>query len=386
MLEKTLERIGGFGAFVRPGQTVLIRPDQSVPRLAEDGATADPLLIGALTRMAHEAGAAKVQVAASSSGFLDSFACMQTTGMAAAAEREGAELLDLGSDRVPNREVEMSEAKLLHRVPLPVPLLEADVVIAAMKARTDWLDTVSGSLEFCAGSLNQNWRAVQSAEEGIMERFADVLMALRPNLCVTDALICGEGDEPHAGMPRWCGCIVASTDPVAMDVAIAALLGQDWSKLRLAAAAEERGLGSKAPMVMLGTPLERVSFSAWPAHRDLQYLPVSVRVGKGVSEFGTIGQVKQALETLFRDGLPQQALHRRGTPTIMIGDVNDPEFERHLREGPYIVFDDAAQQKYKSDPRVFFVPGHPVLHNAMEELIRILQIENVKQPDVHFPK
>jgi hypothetical protein len=32
------------------------------------------------------------------------------------------------------------------------------------------------------------------------------------------------------------------------------------------------------------------------------------------------------------------------------------------------VFDDAALGKYKNDPRVHFVPGHPVLRDAMPEL------------------
>jgi hypothetical protein len=33
----------------------------------------------------------------------------------------------------------------------------------------------------------------------------------------------------------------------------------------------------------------------------------------------------------------------RGTPTIMIGAVDDPNFEQHLEEGPYVVFDNAAK-------------------------------------------
>ncbi|MGH9582077.1 MAG: DUF362 domain-containing protein [Bryobacteraceae bacterium] len=379
MLREALERIGGFEAFAKPGQTVLIRPDQSVPRLAEEGSTTDPLLVGALIRLAREAGAAKVQVAASSSGFLDSLECMQITGIAAVAIREGAEVIDLGSDRVPNREVDLPEARFLHRVRLPVPLLEAEVIIAAPKARTDYLDAISGSAEFCAGSLNQIWRALQSSEGDILERFADIMTVVRPDLWITDALICGEGDGPHASLPRWCGCLLASADPVAIDILTASLMGRDPSKLRFAAAAEERGLGNKAPIVILGTPLERVAFQAWPSHEGFEYLPVNVLIGKGVSRSGSIGHVKSALETLVRRGLLQQALHTAGTPTIMIGDVDDPEFERHVKEGPYIVFDDAAQPKYRNDPRTFFVPGHPVLSTAMRELMRILQIGEGRQ-------
>jgi uncharacterized protein (DUF362 family) len=378
LVAETLDRIGGFGAFVKPGQTVLIKPDQSVPRLAEDGATTDPLLVRALVRMAREAGAAKVQVAASSSGFFDSLACMEITGVAAAAEQEGAELIDLGSDRTPYREVDLPDGRLLHKALLPVPLLEADVIIAALKARTDSLDIISGSVGFCGGALNQSWRTLQR-EDSMLERFADVMTVLRPDLLIADALICGEGDGPHAGVPRWLGCMLACSDPVAMDVMIGALLGCDWTRLRFAAALEQRGLGNREPMVMLGMPLERVSFTAWPAHRGFEHLPVNIIAGKGVSEFGTLRHVKSALEVLLHRGLLQEVLHTAGTPTIMIGDADDPEFERHLQQGPYIVFDDAAQAKYREDPRIFFVPGHPVVRGTARELSRILQIEKIER-------
>ena len=54
----------------------------------------------------------------------------------------------------------------------------------------------------------------------------------------------------------------------------------------------------------------------------------------------------------------------------MIGDIEDPDFEAHLEQGPYIVFDDAARDRYKNDPRVTFVGGHPVLRDAMQGLIK----------------
>ena len=49
--------------------------------------------------------------------------------------------------------------------------------------------------------------------------------------------------------------------------------------------------------------------------------------------------------------------------------MEDPHFEAHLKEGPYVVVDDAARPEYKNDPRVFFIPGHPVLRSAMPKLM-----------------
>jgi uncharacterized protein (DUF362 family) len=376
ILREVLDRLGGFDAFVKPGQSVLIKPDQSVPQIAEEGSTTDPLLVAGLIRMAHEAGASKVLVGASSSGFLDSLRCMQATGVAAIAQREGAELIDLGSEHIPSREIHLTEGRRLRSVRLPAPLIEAEVVIAVPKAKTDYLDTISGSLDFCAGGINQKLRAVLSSEADMLDQFADIMTVVRPDLCIVDALICGEGDGPDANWPRWCGCILASADPVALDVSISTLLGRDPDTLHFAGALEQRGLGSRAPIVFLGTPLERVAFRAWPAHAGFDHLPVNVLIGKGVTPAGTIGHVKGALETLVRQGVLPLALNPDRTPTIMIGEVEDPAFERHIQEGSYIVFDDAALPKYKNDARVHFVPGHPVLDHATPELMGILAAEN----------
>src|SRR5689334_5727830 len=116
---QTIDLIGGMSRFVRPGQTVLIKPNQTVYFSAEEGCTTDPYLIGAVIRLAKEAGAGRVQVAESSGGFFDSIKCMEITGVAAMAEKEGAELINLGT--APTRQVEIPKGRLLRSVPLPEP-------------------------------------------------------------------------------------------------------------------------------------------------------------------------------------------------------------------------------------------------------------------------
>src|ERR1041385_5335911 len=127
LVKEALDHLGGMQAFVKPGQTVLIKPNQTVYYSAEEGCTTDPLVVGALIRLAREAGAARIQVAESSGGSFSSLECMRITGMAAIAEREGAEVIDLGSDDIPNRIVELPLGKTMNRAPIPAPLLDADV-------------------------------------------------------------------------------------------------------------------------------------------------------------------------------------------------------------------------------------------------------------------
>lgn len=374
LVREALDHLGGMSRFVKPGQTVLIKPNQTVFYSAEEGCTTDPLVVGALVRLAKEAGAGRVQVAESSGGFFSSLECMKNTGVAAVAEKEGAELIDLGSDDVPNRTVTVPGGEVIREVPLPAPLLDADVIINAPKAKNHHIEPITGALKNWVCVVNQNWRLSNHGDDEMIGRFMDIMLVSRPTLCVVDALIAGAGDGPIANLPHWCGSILASTDPVATDVSIARLLGRDWERLSFAKEAERRGLGVREPIEYVGARLEDVAINAWAGHEDFDYLPVNFLVGSGVTLAGTIGHVKSVLDSLLRRGELNQVIWLKGTPTIMVGAVDDPNFEEHLREGPYVVFDDAAKPEYKHDPRVYFVPGHPVLRTAMPELMKGLGV------------
>jgi uncharacterized protein (DUF362 family) len=368
LAEEALAHLGGMRNFVKPGQTVLIKPNITVFYTAEEGCTTDPYLVAALVRMAKEAGASRVIVGESSGGMFSSVRNMKITGIGPAAEREGAELIDLGSDKTPNRMVALPRGKLLKEVPLPAPLLDADVIIDVPKAKTHENTKITGALKNWVGVVNQHWRQHNHGTD-TAQRIMDIMTAVPPALCVVDAIICGEGDGPVANLPRWCGCVLASTDPVATDVTIARLLGRDdWRELDYPRLAAERGLGVM-DVEYAGTPLEQVAFEAWHNHSDFNYYPINFLVGNGVSMEGTVGHVKSALDSMVRRGELREVIWLNGTPTIMVGEIDDPHFEEHLKQGPYLVFDDAAKDRYKNDPRVYFVPGHPVLREAMPNLM-----------------
>jgi uncharacterized protein (DUF362 family) len=374
LVRDALEHLGGMEHFVRSGNTVLLKPNQTVFYSAEEGCTTDPLVVGALIQLAREAGAARVQVAESSGGFFSSSDCMRVTGMARIAKKFDAELIDLGSDDVPNNVVAIPNGEVIREVPLPRPVLDADVIVDVPKAKNHHIEPISGALKNWVGLVNQRWRNHNHGDVDMIKRFMDIMSVARPHLTVADAIICGEGDGPIANLPRWCGCVLASDDPVAIDVTIARLLGHDPDKLQFAREAEKRGIGVRDPIEYRGVPLQQVAFPAWKGHEGFDYLPINFLVGEGVTLEGTIGHVKSVLDSMMRRGQLNEVIALKGTPTVMIGTIEDPTFEAHLQEGPYLVFDDAALPKYKEDKRVHFVGGHPVLRDAMPELMKGLGV------------
>jgi uncharacterized protein (DUF362 family) len=369
VVREAIDLLGGMVEFVKAGDTVLLKPNLTVFYGTEEGCTTDPLVVGALIRLAKEAGAERVIVGESSGEFFDSIQCMRITGVAAVAEREGAEIVDLGSDATPNRDVKLAGGEI---VPRPAPLLDADVIINVPKAKTHHYEPVSGALKNWMGTCNQNWRQIHHGDDDSIKRFVEIMAHRKPDLNVVDALIAGEGDGPIANQPHWCGCILASTDPVAIDVSIARLLSQEKSKItfKYAAEAERQGLGTQTNIEYVGRQLDDVKIPAWGGHEGFDYLPINFLVGTGVSLAGTIGHVKSAIDSMLRRNDLNNLIWLKGTPTIMIGNCEDPQFEEHLKEGPYLVFDDAARDEYKNDSRVHFVGGHPVLRDAMTGLLK----------------
>lgn len=369
LVKEAIDLLGGIEGFIKAGNTVLIKPNLTVFYSAEEGCTTDPLVVGALIMLAKEAGASRVIVGESSGGFFDSLESMRITGTAAVAEREGAELLNLGSDETPNRDVKLSSGET---VPLPAVLLDADVIINVPKAKTHHYEPVSGALKNWMGVVNQNWRLDYHGNDDSIARFVAIMAITKPTLNVVDALIAGEGDGPIANQPHWCGCILASTDPVATDISISRLLKQENSSIsfKYAEEGERQGLGTRTNIEYVGKQIEEVAINAWSGHEGFEYLPINFLVGTGVSLAGTVGHVKSVIDSMLRRNDLNNLIWLKGTPTIMIGDTDDPEFEEHLKEGPYIVFDDSARDEYKRDPRVYFVPGHPVLRTAMPELMK----------------
>jgi uncharacterized protein (DUF362 family)/beta-glucosidase/6-phospho-beta-glucosidase/beta-galactosidase len=368
--------LGGMPRFVRPGQTVLIKPNQTIWRLARDGVTTDPRVVAALARLAREAGAATVQVGECSSCGQVTREVMAITGMATAARAAGAEPVYF--DEVEQVDVDVPHGALIRRIPVPRPLLEADVVIACPKLKTHFLDPVTGAIKSWVGAVRQDTMH-RLHRDRVQETVADLLTVTRPDLAVLDAVVAGEGDGPVAGSGRFVGCVLASDDPVALDVIAGDLAGFDGATMRFPGAAAARGIGTteRAKIDVVGTPLAEARVRLVPARLDgwTGRYPVRVIAGEGVTLEGTLGHFKGFADLWQALGAWHAVVATRGRPTFLIGRAEDPDLEAHLREGAYFVLDDVALDQYKHDPRVTFIPGSPIGNEMMPVIMEALGVD-----------
>jgi uncharacterized protein (DUF362 family) len=376
LAREALSHLGGMERFVRPGQTVLIKPNLTVFRLAKDGCTTDPRLVAALVRLAQAAGAGRVQVGECSSCGQVTREMMETTGLGRLAEQAGAELVYF--DEVEQVEVDVPRGKLIHRIPVPRPLLEADVVIDCPKLKTHFLDPVTGAIKNWGGAARQDTMH-RLHRDRVEETVADLMSVTRPDLVVMDAIVAGEGNGPVANRPRFVGCVVASDDPVAHDVIAAELAGFDGESMRFPRAAASRGvgIGERGRIDVLGVPLETARVRLVPSQNEgwTERYPIRIIAGEGVTMEGTLGHFR-GFADFWQDLHSWDAVVKlKGRPTFMIGRAEDPEFEAHVKEGPYVVLDDAALEKYKRDARVVFIPGSPIGNEMMPAILHGLGVE-----------
>ncbi len=176
---------------------------------------------------------------------------------------------------------------------------------------------------------------------------------------------------------------MASTDPVAADVTLARLFGLDHTNIRMANTAAVYGVGinNLDDIELAGASFEDAAVNVKPADPSVHRFPCNVVAGQGpgATMEGTLGHWKTIADGWMKAGV-WRLFTMRGTPTFMFGDVEDPDFEAHLREGPYVVLDDAARDEYKYHPEVTFVPGSPVPQSYIQnEMVQGMGFGSVYQ-------
>ena len=129
------------------------------------------------------------------------------------------------------------------------PVFEADLIINLPKLKTHTLALYTGAIKNLFGTIpGSRKREMHLRAPGIQDFsrvLVDVLELVRPGLTIMDGIIGQEGDGPGIrGTPRRYGCLVASTDPVALDTVIAAAMGFRPGEVLHLAEASARGLGN----------------------------------------------------------------------------------------------------------------------------------------------
>jgi uncharacterized protein (DUF362 family)/Pyruvate/2-oxoacid:ferredoxin oxidoreductase delta subunit len=213
-LAEALGALGELSTFVRPGQTVLVKPNLFSPHAPEDAVTTHPELVRQVVRACVMAGAGRIWVGDSPVGTNAESALWSRTGMTDAVAETPAVLK---SWHVTQRPLPCGSDRLA----VPEWYAEVDVVISLPKLKTHALTTMTCALKNVYGmvsGLAKTQFHVKYPSPRTMSAFlVRVFGVLKPHLTIVDAVTAMEGNGPAHGRPLPVGVLLAGCDAVAVD-------------------------------------------------------------------------------------------------------------------------------------------------------------------------
>jgi len=231
--------------------TVLIKPNLSCARPAGSGLVTNVDVVEAMVRMVAEQGARPVVGDLPILGW-DVARVYDATGIRA-IERAGGELLNWETNHV---EIQLPGAKVLKKVRIARPAIEADAIINMPVLKHHFFTHVSGGLKNLFGLVQPGFRPVVHVL-GLDEPLVDLYAFLRPRIAlnVMDATFIAQSvraSGPYYGPTAarsvsQLNTILASPDAVALDAVAADIVGVDPADLEMARIAADRGLGDLSP-------------------------------------------------------------------------------------------------------------------------------------------
>jgi uncharacterized protein (DUF362 family) len=254
MVRRALDLLGGLERLDLAGRPVLLKPN--VVSAAPAPATTDPRVVEAVGRLAREAGAGALAVGDMSAVLrLPSRPNLVATGIARAAEAIGARVLAFDEDewvevRPPGVTLEKAVyvARAVHETErlISVPVVKAH--------RNAGFSCALKNSVGCVHGRNKPW---MHGTAGWEPAVAELSLAVRPHLYVVDGLAVMASGGPWSGERVATQLILASGDPVALDVVALALLkhlgrsetlatGTVWEQGQIRRAVE-LGVGARGP-------------------------------------------------------------------------------------------------------------------------------------------
>jgi uncharacterized protein (DUF362 family) len=205
---------GGFGRVVRPGDSVLLKPNFNSGD-PPPNSTDIPFLV-ALVRLLRDHGAGRVVVGESSRHPPTSSRYeMARTGVFEACAREGAEVVVFGEGKWAPVRV---NGVYFRRLEVARTLLECERLVYACCLKTHWLSKFTASIKHSVGLVRPRNRASLHFGGHFEERVAEIAAAVSPDLAVIDARSVYVRGGPCYGLARYPGVILAGVDRVALDV------------------------------------------------------------------------------------------------------------------------------------------------------------------------
>ncbi|HHX63530.1 MAG TPA: DUF362 domain-containing protein [Chloroflexi bacterium] len=261
VLARCLDDLGGIGRYVRPGQTVVIKPNITADMPACTGGTTHVEIAEALVGQLRLAGAGRIIVAEGTGRFGTSHeTAFLHNGWREMAARTGIELYNL--DAGPHRTVDLPDRRYTGELPISELVLDADVLISIPCLKTHVSTDYTVALKNSFALTPQATRSEIHRASMIEEALVDINRIRPPDLVVVDGW---DGAEGIAGgtnfdRPARARLMLVGGDAVAVDLIARELMRFDAPTRYLTWAAESGiGIGDRSRIDVLGDDVSACS-------------------------------------------------------------------------------------------------------------------------------
>lgn len=226
-LDILLDPLGGMGNFIEKGDKVLLKVNLLSPSDISKAVTTHPELIRAVAKAVRRVGG---------NPFIgDSPAGPFTKGRLEAAYKKSGILKMSKEENIPLNydtsvvKKEVKKGVVLKKTPICKFIYDADKIIALPKFKTHTYQYMTLACKIMYGAIPGLTKGKYHAQFPKRETFADmmldILTIVRPSLYIMDGIIGMDGPGPGNGRPINIGVLLASVNPVAMDIAACGIAG-----------------------------------------------------------------------------------------------------------------------------------------------------------------
>ncbi len=239
MVKKALEPLGGMAAFIKKGQTVIVKPNMSWDRRPEQGANTNPEVVAETVKLAIEAGAKQVRVFDRTCN--EKRRCYKRSGIEAAAKQAGARVYHVNERKYKN--VALPNGKRIKNWDVYEDVLKADVIINLPVLKQHSTTQISIGIKNLMGFMGGDRGKIH---RNFDVKIIDFVEVIKPHLTIIDATRVLMRNGPQGGNlddVQNLDTIIASGDMVAADALAAGLMKIESTRLNYLVEAEKRGLG-----------------------------------------------------------------------------------------------------------------------------------------------
>jgi len=242
LFDAGIKAFGGMTAFVKKGQTVLVKPNCAQVLGSEYAANTNPILLKRIIEHARNAGASKIYVFDHSLGSAQ--ACYKNSGIEEATKSAGGIIVP-ADDKKYYHVKDIPHAKILKQAAFHEVFLEVDVVINVPILKHHWGTGLTMAMKNIMGVV---WDRGFFHSNNLHQCIADLSLYRKPDLNVIDAYTIMTDNGPRGGSIQDTKIIknqILSRDIVSADAAGAKIFGMEPEEIDYIRIAHEMKIGTK---------------------------------------------------------------------------------------------------------------------------------------------